>query len=142
MVMIEIVSYSYLPEKAKQIREDVFIKEQGFAVEFDFLDEKCTHFILYENGIACGTCRIYFDEKERRYHLGRLAVSKSKRGKGFGRALVEASEAEIKRKGHHHVVLSAQQRVVPFYEAIGYRCVGETYLDEFCPHIQMVKDLV
>lgn len=32
-------------------------------------------------------------------------------------------------------------QAVPFYQKNGYHCVGEPYLDEFCPHIQMIKEL-
>ena len=32
-------------------------------------------------------------------------------------------------------------QAVPFYQKNGYHCVVESYLDEFCPHIQMIKEL-
>ena len=36
-------------------------------------------------------------------------------------------------------ILSAQVRAQGFYEAIGYHAKGETYLDEYCPHVTMTK---
>ncbi|MDY4474645.1 GNAT family N-acetyltransferase [Mitsuokella sp.] len=39
------------------------------------------------------------------------------------------------------LVLSAQIQARPFYEKLGYRASGEEYLDEYCPHIRMEKEL-
>ena len=41
----------------KQIRTDVFMKEQGFENEFDEIDEKAKFVLLYIDGKAVGTCR-------------------------------------------------------------------------------------
>ena len=34
-----------------------------------------------------------------------------------------------------------QCRASGFYQTLGYREIGEAYLDEFCPHILMGKSL-
>lgn len=49
-------------------------------------------------------------------------------------------EQEIRKRGGRKILLSAQEQAVPFYQKNGYHCVGEPYLDEFCPHIQMIKE--
>ncbi len=38
-------------EDAAFIRTEVFIKEQGFEIEFDDIDEKAVHFVLDDYGI-------------------------------------------------------------------------------------------
>ena len=88
---MEIKKYDSLPEDARKIRIEVFVEEQGFEEEFDSTDKIAKHFVLYVEGRAVATCRI-FSEGAGRFHLGRVAVLKSERGKGFGKALMLEAE--------------------------------------------------
>lgn len=137
------IPLSQLLEDAFAIREAVFVQEQGFShdLEFDATDEEAWHLVLYdESRSPLATGRLY-EDKERAglWHLGRIAVRKEARGGGLGRlALLEMEKmAEFLDAGQ--LVLSAQQQARGFYEKLGYHPVGEEYLDEFCPHIQMEK---
>ena len=50
----------------------------------------------------------------------------SVRGNGYGRTMMEMIEAEARRRGAHYAwlyTMSWQAR--PFYEKLGYTCVGE-----------------
>ncbi|MBQ4648990.1 MAG: GNAT family N-acetyltransferase [Clostridia bacterium] len=138
---MEIKVYDYLPEAAASIREAVFIKEQGFKTEFDGIDGLATHFLLFEEGTAVATCRI-FPAEDKAYRLGRLAVLMPYRKKGFGSMLVEAAEKEAIRQGGEVLSLHAQCVAKDFYGALGYKCKGEVFNDEHCPHILMEKSLV
>ena len=40
-----IESFDYLPLEAKNIRETVFVNEQGFNYEFDDIDDIATHLV-------------------------------------------------------------------------------------------------
>lgn len=40
------------------------------------------------------------------------------------------------------IELSAQVRVQPFYAKAGFQAIGETYMDEHCPHIHMEKKII
>ena len=68
--------FGSLTEEAKQIREEVFVEEQGFLQEFDETDVKADHLVWYEAGEAAATCRYYAGEEKGVYWLGRLAVRK------------------------------------------------------------------
>ena len=46
----EIKTYHTLPVEAKAIREEVFVKEQGFVHEFDDTDQIATHLVLFYQG--------------------------------------------------------------------------------------------
>ena len=76
-----------------------------------------------------------------RWHIGRVAVIQSARQLHLGRRMMDLAEAELRRRGAAGIEVSAQCRVQPFYEKCGFTSVGEVYLDEFCPHIRMVKEL-
>lgn len=138
---MEIKAYDKLPKEAKDIRREVFVDEQGFKNEFDNIDNTAIHLVCYDKEKPIGTARIFYDEKLKGYHFGRIAVIKSYRGKGIGRELLNFAEKIVKEKGGSSLSLSAQERVSGFYLKQGYEKRGEPYLDEYCPHIFMTKNL-
>ena len=121
------------------IREEVFVKEQGFQNEFDDIDDFATHICIYEDGKALGCVRFYVENDKMR--IGRLAVLKQARKKHLGAYLLELAEREIKKSDDLEVYLDAQCRVAGFYEKQGYVICGEQHLDEHVPHVLMKKVL-
>ncbi|WP_295211251.1 GNAT family N-acetyltransferase [Ruminococcus sp.] len=124
---------------AKLIRQAVFIDEQGFVNEFDDIDERAVHAVLYLGGFPVATGRLFDIDGEA--HLGRIAVLKAYRGKELGRAIMEALEEYAAKAGYKSTNLSAQLRAQKFYEKLGYEAYGDIYHDEYCPHIAMKKAL-
>ncbi len=133
--------YDFLPEDAKNIRQTVFVEEQGFVNEFDETDNNCVHALLFYNGIAAATARMFIDNNGKSFHIGRVAVLKEYRGKELGTEIVNALCIEAKKKGAQICELSAQCRVTKFYESLGFKQSGDIYYDESCPHIHMEKIL-
>lgn len=125
----------------KQIRTDVFIKEQGFEEEFDEIDATAKFILLWIDGRAVGTCRFFPGTELGEAHIGRMAVRKIHRGQHLGEKIMKAAERAIRRDGFTSCSLSAQVQAQPFYESLGYTAEGDTYLDEGCPHILMRKVL-
>ena len=99
------------------------------------------HLLLFADGRPVGTLRAFTEDGGTRWHIGRVAVIQSARQLHLGRRMMDLAEAELRRRGAAGVEVSAQCRVQPFYEKCGFTPVGEVYLDEFCPHIRMVKEL-
>ncbi len=133
--------FNQLPPEAVKIREAVFVKEQGFHNEFDDIDKKALHLIVYADGKAVGNLRAFTDETLDTYVIGRLAVLKEYRRFHLGQKLMLLIETEIKQLGGKKIVLSAQCQVQKFYEKLGYTASGTVYLDEHCPHIHMEKNI-
>lgn len=140
--MIQVISYSALPEEAKYIRETVFVKEQHFNVEFDEIDEIATHLVLFVDDSPAACCRLFPDEQPDCYIVGRIAVLKAYRGRHLGERMLAEAEDAILAKSGKKVSLSAQLRVKAFYEKQGYIPSGAVYLDEYCEHIHMEKRLL
>lgn len=126
-----------VPTDAMYIREEVFMKEQGFEDEFDDIDATAHHVVLYVDDKPVGTART-FPEGEY-YMIGRVAVLASMRKHHLGKQIMEAIEKKIMELGGTKIALSAQVRVQGFYESLGYKPLGDEYLDEHCPHIKMIK---
>ena len=120
-----------------EVRETVFMKEQGFQNEFDEIDEFAQHITLYLDGVLAGCIRYYMEDGV--YRVGRLAVLSSFRKRGLGSMLLAHAEREIKLLGGMEAYLDAQCRVQPFSEKAGYVKCGEEHMDENVPHVLMKK---
>lgn len=138
-----IKTYENLPQDAIDIRNKVFVDEQGFENEFDDIDSSAVHIVIYENidnlkPIA--TCRFYKDI-DGKYLIGRIAVIKEKRGENIGAFLIETAEKQIEKLGGKSFKIHAQCRVRGFYEKQGYIASGVLDEDEGIPHIWMYKEI-
>lgn len=138
---MRIKEYNYLPEDARKIRNEVFVKEQKFIEEFDEIDDIAKHILMYKKDQPISTCRIYFNSKKQSFVIGRIAVVEEWRGKNVGARILKAAEDNISREGGKSIIVSAQVRVAEFYEKQGYKKQGAVYLDEECHHIWMKKNL-
>lgn len=129
-------AFGQLPQEARAIRTEVFVKEQGFREEFDEIDGQSRHVVFYLDGQPVGTARIFWDVKHI-MRLGRLALRKCVRGDGYGRTVLDACREEARREGAVLMVLDAQKRAKGFYKACGFVVVGEEFLEEGYPHFRM-----
>ena len=116
------------------IREDVFVREQGFVNEFDERDHHCKHIIVFDCHLPVATCRYFYEEGH--YVLGRIAVIQSYRHLGIGTMMVQYVTSHI---CDGDIILHAQLQAVPFYEKLGFQAYGEIEYEEHCPHTWMKK---
>ena len=133
--------YDHLPEEAKKIREEVFLREQGFSTEFDDIDETAEHLVLFDGDRPAATCRFFPGEEDGCYVIGRVAVVKEYRGKHLGSEAILAAEECIRKKGGKTVKIGGQIQAQAFYEKLGYVPYGDIFYDEFCPHTALKKTL-
>ena len=140
---IKVITFDVLPKDSKEIREEVFVKEQGFEEEFDTIDNQALHLVAYdEMDRPLGTCRVFKEDSDSIFFLGRLAVKKEFRSSGIGSELIFAAESAVRSKGGEYIHLHSQKRAMEFYKKCGYKEFGEEDLDEGCPHIWMKKHLI
>ena len=97
--MEEIKIYEHLPEEAKHIRKTVFMDEQGFKDEFDETDKKSLHAVLFIDGNAAATARMFTENGGKSYHIGRVAVLKEFRKSGLGSRIMTALCEKAKEAG-------------------------------------------
>ena len=137
---MRVAIFDNLPAQARQIRQEVFVEEQGFQSEFDEVDKSATHLLIFDQDQAIATCRYYYDFSLNAYLVGRIAVIKAYRGKQIGALLMQAAQKEIDKKGKRKMLVHAQTRAQLFYEKQGFTAFGEIDDDEGCPHIWMKKE--
>ena len=131
--------FTTLPQEAKDIRIEVFMKEQGFENEFDETDTISYHIVAFDEGKPIGTCR-FFKENDH-FTIGRVAVLKEYRNQHIGILLLESAENEIKKLNGNLIVVHAQVRICAFYEKQGYIQFGQIDDDEGVPHMWMKKKI-
>jgi predicted GNAT family N-acyltransferase len=120
------------------IRKRVFTDEQQVppALEVDELDPLSQHLLLFDNANAVATGRLTPNGQ-----IGRIAVLKEARGRGFGRQVMLGLERLAQQQAFNEVVLGAQRPVIPFYEKLGYQAFGEFFMDAGIEHRMMRKIL-
>ncbi|MBS7008764.1 GNAT family N-acetyltransferase [Anaerostipes sp.] len=128
-------------DDAKNIREEVFVKEQGFVNEIDDTDKKAVHIVCYDQERPIAVGRYFQGEEKGVYNIGRVAIIKEYRGRQIGRYIMEVMEQNIRKESGRTIYLSAQARVQDFYKKLGYTQRGEAFMEEHCLHIPMKKDL-
>lgn len=124
---------------SREIREEVFVKEQEYPIEleFDEADENCWHLVLTDNEKAIATARL-LKLSEGVFKPGRIAVLKEYRGKNIGAELLTLIIEKAREMGAKELHIGAQTYAVGFYEKFGFKTTGEEYMDEHIPHIDMI----
>ncbi|MGP3696815.1 GNAT family N-acetyltransferase [Rhodobacter sp. NSM] len=125
----------------RALRRVVFIEEQGVpeADEIDDLDDEAIHLLAMDEGRAVGTARLLLRGETGK--IGRVCVLAECRGTGVGVALIRAAVSELRAvPGIRRAKLGSQSHATGFYEKLGFRRIGEEYLDAGIPHQDMVLE--
>ncbi len=129
------------------LRQEVFIVEQNCPyLDADGKDMDAHHLMgIDEKGQLLAYTRLLPKgiAYEKYVSIGRVVTSPKVRRKGLGKQLMEES---IKQAGQIYppadIKISAQCYLIEFYEALGFQCVGESYLEDDIPHIAMIRKQV
>ncbi len=126
-----------------QLRSEVFVVEQDCVYQdIDGKDKKGLHVLAKKEGeiVAYTRCfepGIYFEEAA----IGRVVVPKTQRKYGYGHDIMKASIKAIKEHyNEERIALSGQKHLIKFYNAHGFKQVGEGYLEDGIPHVLMIKN--
>jgi predicted GNAT family N-acyltransferase len=124
-----------------RIRRRVFIEGQGVPEELDLdgLDAQASQFLARRGTAAVGTARLRALGSDAK--VERVAVLAEERGRGLGKALMAVVERVARDAGFERVILSAQEAVLEFYEALGYQAEGARFFEAGIPHRKMWKKL-
>lgn len=125
-----------------QLRSEVFVVEQDCVYQdLDGKDENALHVLGFKKDKIVAYTRIfkpgfYFKEAS----IGRVVVAKNQRNYKYGYAIMKASIKAI--KSHFktsEIKISAQCYLNTFYTNLGFKNIGESYLEDGIPHIAMIK---
>ena len=146
MLEIKIKSFKDLTKQdlynLLQLRSEVFVVEQNCVYQdIDGKDQKALHVLGYKNNTLIAYTRIfkpgdYFESAS----IGRVVVTKNERKFKYGYNIVEASIHAIKTYYNQNIIkISAQCYLKNFYINLGFKPVGNAYLEDDIPHIAMIR---
>ena len=125
-----------------QLRSEVFVVEQDCVYQdIDGKDQKALHVIGYKDDKLVAYTRLfkpgdYFKEAS----IGRVIVKENERKYKYGYDIMNASVKAIKDCYNEKTIrISAQTYLKSFYNNLDFKEVGEEYLEDGIPHINMIK---
>lgn len=125
---------------AYYIRTKVFVEEQKCPPEweFDVIDKISEHAVLMDtNESPIATARI-FENKNGQATIGRVAVLKEQRGKGYGATIMKECIKRLEQQNYPDILIHAQTYAIPFYERLGFAAFGEEFIEDNIPHTKML----
>ena len=117
-------------------RQEIFLMEQNIVCrDFDGVDYDALHCFLWESNKVVAYLRAYRGDNGE-VHIGRvLSIT---HGVGLGKRLMIESMPIIKEKfGCDPISLHSQCHAEGFYKKLGFKSVGEIFIEEGIPHIMM-----
>ncbi len=125
-----------------QLRSEVFVVEQNCVYQdIDSKDEKAIHIlgkfedkiVVYARIFNAGA---YFENAS----IGRVVISEKYRTQKWGHELMKKAISSIESEiGVQPITISAQLYLKKFYENHGFVQLGEMYLEDGIPHIEMLR---
>ena len=129
-------------EQMVRLRNEILRKPLGMVLdEEELLKEKNEILIAaFEEDSMLGCCMLV-KENERDCRLRQMAVLNTLRGKGVGRAIMGFAENIARDRGFKRMVMHARASALGFYEKLGYKRIGDEFIEITIPHYIMEKDL-
>ncbi|MGW6663616.1 MULTISPECIES: GNAT family N-acetyltransferase [Peribacillus] len=127
---------------AFQIRKEVFVEEQGFALEsefdeYDTLNALSEHILVYYNEKPVGTGRLRVVDGLGK--LERICILEPYRKFGLGKIIIKTLEEIAKKKEISQVKLHGQTQAEGFYKKLGYQTSSDVFMEDGGPHLLMIK---
>ncbi len=125
-----------------QLRSEVFVVEQNCVYQdIDGKDQKAIHVLGYSDGILVAYSRLFKPKDYFEFSsIGRVIVKESHRDKKLGHELMQVSiDAITALFKETNITISAQLYLKNFYESHDFVVVGESYLEDDIPHIEMKR---
>ena len=125
-----------------QLRSEVFIVEQDCVYQdLDGKDQISLHVIGKKNNKIVAYTRLfkqgdYFKEAS----IGRVVVKESQRKFKRGNQIMNSSIEAIEKYYNTNIIkISAQCYLSKFYSSLGFKSIGEKYLEDGIPHVAMIR---
>tara|TARA_B100000945_G_C20212204_1_gene516594 strand:- start:167 stop:619 length:453 start_codon:yes stop_codon:yes gene_type:complete len=123
------------------LRQEVFIVEQNCVYQdIDQKDQYSYHLMAYDNEILVAYLRIVhpgisYDEPS----IGRVLTKIDYRGRGIAKNIMQSAIQKVRDVyKHSNIRISAQEYLIPFYTSLNFESIGEVYLEDDIPHIEMM----
>jgi len=125
-----------------QLRSEIFVVEQNCVYQdMDNKDQKALHVLGFKKGNIVAYTRIfkpgdYFENAS----IGRVIVSQNQRKNSYGNDIMNASIKAVKDYFNETTIkIGAQCYLKKFYNNLGFKEIGDEYLEDGIQHIHMIR---
>ena len=128
-----------------QLRQQIFVVEQScIYLDADGIDKKCLHLLGFVNKKIVAYARIIPEGiSYKTPSIGRVVIDEKHRGNKYAYILMEkAIEITTEKFKPKKITISAQVYLKEFYQNLGFKTVGDVYLDCELPHLKMILSVV
>ncbi len=125
----------------RDIRVAVYIKEQECPIDEEFETEKdleSSEFLIYKDSTPIGTIR--YRKTDKGFKIERFAILKEYRNHHYGKETLEYLCKMIEEKYNPcRIYMHAQKRLEDYYASLGFKKIGEEFLEANIIHIEMER---
>lgn len=125
-----------------QLRSEIFVVEQNCVYQdLDYQDQQALHVLGIKDKKLVAYTRIFKPGDYFEYaSIGRVVVKNIERKHHYGYEIMNASiEAVQNYYDTSKIKISAQVYLKNFYNNLGFKGIGEEYLEDGIPHIGMMR---
>lgn len=125
-----------------KLRDDILRRPLGLSFTPQELDKEKDNMLIgaFEDDDMLGCCMLV-EENPQTVRLRQMAVLNDLQGKGIGRALMNFAENLARDRGYKTMSMHARKNSAGFYEKMGYKVVGNEFIEITIPHYVMEKTL-
>jgi N-acetylglutamate synthase-like GNAT family acetyltransferase len=125
-----------------KLRDDLLRKPLGLTFTKEELEKEKDNMLIgaFEDDKMLGCCMLV-EEKPGTVRLRQMAVLNDLQGKGIGRVLMGFAENLARDRGYKKISMHARKSTVLFFEKMGYKTVGNEFIEITIPHYIMEKNL-
>ncbi len=129
-------------EQMIQLRNEILRKPLGLSFDEKELKRETEDTLIaaFEEEKILGCCLLTKIDKDN-VRLRQMAVQNNLQGKGIGATMVNYAENVARDLGFKKMVMHARKPVLGFYEKLGYKRIGDEFIEITIPHYIMEKDL-
>ncbi|MCU7548442.1 GNAT family N-acetyltransferase [Chitinophagaceae bacterium LB-8] len=125
-----------------KLREDILRQPLGLHLSQEELEKERDNLLMaaFDDDKMLACCMLV-EEDPQTVRLRQMAVLNDLQGQGIGKALMQFAENVARDRGYQKITMHARKNATGFYEKMGYRVIGDEFIEITIPHYVMEKSL-
>src|SRR5688572_6144905 len=121
-----------------KLRDDLLRKPLGLSFTKEELEKEKENMLIgaFDDDDILGCCMLV-EQDSTTVRLRQMAVLNDLQGKGIGKALTVFAENIARDHGYKIMNMHARKNVVGFYEKMGYKVIGDEFIEITISHYVM-----
>ena len=142
MALMQIEHGSAKYEQMVKLRDEILRKPLGLSFTPEHLEKEKDDILIgaFDDGRILGCC-ILTPQDHQCIKLRQMAVANKQQHKGIGYSIMQFAENLARDKGYKKMTMHARDTAIGFYQKLGYKVVGDEFIEVSVPHHVMEKML-